>query len=106
METRCYVSLSFHYIIVRSMPAPREFYLQNRRNFMPLYYFILCIFLGFLLAGIKDQNQYRMRTSINILTFNKCKKMKQLIEESSTENSDEENNNQVTNAAAGIDWLF
>ena len=47
-----------------------------------------------------------MRTSINILTFNKYKKMKQLIEQSSTENSDEENNNHVTNAAAGIDWLF
>ena len=86
------------------MPAPREFYLQNRRNFMPLYYFILCIFLG--LAGKKGLNQYRMRTSINILTFNKCKKMKQLIEQSSTENSDEKNNNYVTNSAPGIDLLF
>ena len=54
METRCYVSLSFHYIIVQSLPAPRELYLQNRRNVVPLYYFILCIFLG--LAGKKDQN--------------------------------------------------
>ena len=32
--------------------------------------------------------------------------MKQLIEQSSTENSDEENNNQVTNTAPGIDLLF
>ena len=39
METRCYVSLSFHYIIVQSLPAPREFLLAKPQKFCALVLF-------------------------------------------------------------------